>query len=74
MAEKNLVCILQSFRQYITFKKDYDGLLLALLRELVNNAMRFEEILSGSTSGLTYVDVKVADLQAKVLELQAFLY
>ena len=65
---------MQSFRQYITFKKDYDGLLLVLLRELVNNAMRFEEILSGSTSGLTHVDVKVADLQAKVLELQVFLY
>ncbi|XWS16646.1 hypothetical protein CRYUN_Cryun34aG0109000 [Craigia yunnanensis] len=60
----------KSFRQYITFKKDYDGLLLVLLRELVNNAMRFEEILSGSTSGLTYVDVKVADLQAKAEEYE----
>lgn len=60
----------KSFRQYITFKKDYDGLLLVLLRELVNNAMRFEEILSGSTSGITYVDVKVADLQAKAEEYE----
>ncbi|XWS20690.1 hypothetical protein CRYUN_Cryun31cG0124500 [Craigia yunnanensis] len=60
----------KSFRQYITFKKDYDGLLLVLLRELVNNAMRFEEILSGSTSGLTYVDVKVGDLQAKAEEYE----
>ncbi|XP_022720869.1 DNA replication licensing factor MCM2 isoform X2 [Durio zibethinus] len=60
----------KSFRQYITFKKDYDGLLLVLLRELVNNAIRFEEILSGSTSGLTYVDVKVADLQAKAEEYE----
>lgn len=63
---------MQSFRQYITFKKDYHGLLLVLLRELVNNAMRFEEILSGSTSGLSYVDVQVADLQAKVLKLTGF--
>ncbi|XVF86157.1 hypothetical protein PTKIN_Ptkin18bG0017600 [Pterospermum kingtungense] len=60
----------KSFRQYITFKKDYDGLLLVLLRELVNNAMRFEEILSGSTSGITYIDVKVADLQAKAEEYE----
>ncbi|KAK6286569.1 hypothetical protein POUND7_012748 [Theobroma cacao] len=60
----------KSFRQYITFKKDYHGLLLVLLRELVNNAMRFEEILSGSTSGLSYVDVQVADLQAKAEEYE----
>ncbi|KAH1092381.1 hypothetical protein J1N35_019638 [Gossypium stocksii] len=60
----------ESFRQYITFKKDYDGLLLVLLRELVNNAVRFEEILSGSTSGLTHVDVKIADLQAKAEEYE----
>ncbi|XP_012483354.1 DNA replication licensing factor MCM2 [Gossypium raimondii] len=60
----------KSFRQYITFKKDYDGLLLVLLRELVNNAVRFEEILSGSTSGLTHVDVKMADLQAKAEEYE----
>ncbi|XP_021280056.1 DNA replication licensing factor MCM2 [Herrania umbratica] len=60
----------KSFRQYITFKKDYHGLLLVLLRELVNNAMRFEEILSGSTSGLSYVDVQVTDLQAKAEEYE----
>ncbi|XP_039061205.1 DNA replication licensing factor MCM2-like [Hibiscus syriacus] len=60
----------KSFRQYITFKKDYHGLLLALLRELVNNALRFEEILSGSARRLNYVDVKVADLQAKAEEYE----
>ncbi|KAE8658898.1 hypothetical protein F3Y22_tig00116965pilonHSYRG00167 [Hibiscus syriacus] len=60
----------KSFRQYITFKKDYHGLLLALLRELVNNALRFEEILSGSARRLSYVDVKVADLQAKAEEYE----
>ncbi|XP_007050002.2 PREDICTED: DNA replication licensing factor MCM2 [Theobroma cacao] len=60
----------KSFRQYITFKKDYHGLLLVLVRELVNNTMRFEEILSGSTSGLSYVDVQVADLQAKAEEYE----
>ncbi|GMI89841.1 MINICHROMOSOME MAINTENANCE 2 [Hibiscus trionum] len=60
----------KSFRQYITFKKDYHGLLLVLLRELVNNALRFEEILSGSAPRLKYVDVKVADLQAKAEEYE----
>ncbi|KAA3484192.1 DNA replication licensing factor MCM2-like [Gossypium australe] len=60
----------KSFRQYITFKKDYHGLLLVLLRELVNNAMRFEEILSGSTQMLNHVDVKVVDLQAKAEEYE----
>ncbi|KAK8490831.1 hypothetical protein V6N13_093104 [Hibiscus sabdariffa] len=60
----------KSFRQYITFKKDYHGLLLVLLRELVNNALRFEEILSGSAPRLNYVDVKVADLQAKAEEYE----
>ncbi|KAL4313367.1 hypothetical protein GQ457_01G024950 [Hibiscus cannabinus] len=60
----------KSFRQYITFKKDYHGLLLVLLRELVSNALRFEEILSGSAPRLNYVDVKVADLQAKAEEYE----
>ncbi|TYI35920.1 hypothetical protein ES332_A03G109000v1 [Gossypium tomentosum] len=60
----------KSFRQYITFKKDYHGLLLVLLRELVNNAMRFEEILSGSTQMLNYVDIIVVDLQAKAEEYE----
>ncbi|MBA0682031.1 hypothetical protein Goari_023790 [Gossypium aridum] len=60
----------KSFRQYITFKKDYHGLLLVLLRELVNDAMRFEEMLSGSTQMLNYVDVKVVDLQAKAEEYE----
>ncbi|GLT46946.1 hypothetical protein SLA2020_206720 [Shorea laevis] len=60
----------KSFRQYITFKKDYNGLLLMLLGQLVNNAMRLEEIVPGSASGLTYVNVKVADLQAKAEEYE----
>ncbi|KAF5741238.1 DNA replication licensing factor MCM2 [Tripterygium wilfordii] len=55
----------KSFRKYITLKKDYNRLLLNLLRELVKNALHFEEIVSGSVSGLTHIDVKVEDLQAK---------
>lgn len=49
----------------MTFKKDYNELLIYLLRELVKNALHFEEIVSGSTSGLTHIDVKVEDLQSK---------
>lgn len=60
--------LLQSFRKYMTFKKDYNELLLYLLRELVKNALHFEEIVSGSTAGLTHIDVKVEDLQSKVIQ------
>lgn len=57
---------LQSFRKYMTFKKDYNELLLYLLRELVKNALHFEEIVTGSTLGLSHIDVKVEELQSKV--------
>lgn len=52
----------KSFRKYITYKMDYNRMLLNLLQELVNRAVRFEEIISGSTSGLAHIDVKVDDL------------
>ncbi|RDX62476.1 DNA replication licensing factor MCM2, partial [Mucuna pruriens] len=58
----------KSFRKYMTFKKDYNELLLYILGELVKNALHFEEIVTGSTSGLTYVDVKVDDLYNKAQE------
>ena len=50
----------------MTFKKDYNRLLLELLRELVKNALHFEEIVSGSSSRLNHIDVKIVDLQNKV--------
>lgn len=51
----------------MTFKNDYNRLLLELLRELVKNALHFEEIVSGSssTSVLSHIDVKIAELQYK---------
>lgn len=62
----------------MTFKKDYNELLIYLLRELVKNALHFEEIVSGSTSGLTHIDVKVEDLQSKasrdIFELNYFYF
>ena len=54
----------------MTFKKDYNELLLHLLRGLVKDALHFEEIVSGSSSGLTHIDVKVEELQSKVMKLQ----
>ncbi|XP_065853028.1 DNA replication licensing factor MCM2 [Euphorbia lathyris] len=53
----------KSFRKYITYKMDYNRMLLNLLQELVNRALRFEEIISGSSSGLTHINVKVEDLR-----------
>ncbi|PON91754.1 DNA replication licensing factor Mcm [Trema orientale] len=62
----------KSFRKYMTYKKDYNELLLYLLRELVKNALHFEDIVSGSTSGLTHIDVKVEDLQIKAQEHEIY--
>ncbi|GLT72172.1 hypothetical protein SLA2020_441270 [Shorea laevis] len=61
-----------SFRKYMTFKKDYNELLLYLLRELVKNALHFEEIVTGSTLGLDHIDVKVEDLQSKAQEHEIY--
>jgi hypothetical protein len=50
----------------MTYKKDYNELLLLLLRTLVKDALHFEEIVSGSTSRLTHLEVKMEDLKNKV--------
>ena len=58
---------MQSFKRYITYKKDYNSLLLVLLKELVKNALKFEEIITGSNSGLSSsIEVKIEELQTKV--------
>ncbi|KAJ7969369.1 DNA helicase [Quillaja saponaria] len=62
----------KSFRKYMTFKKDYNELLLYLLQDLVKNALHFEEIVSGSTLGLTHIQVKVEDLQSKAQEHEIY--
>lgn len=56
----------KSFKKYMTFKRDFNGIVLHLLRQLVKDALHFEEIVSGSTTGLAHVDVKVEELQSKV--------
>ncbi|GJN13092.1 hypothetical protein PR202_ga31426 [Eleusine coracana subsp. coracana] len=62
----------KNFRKYMTFKKDYNELLLLLLRTLVKEALHFEEIVSGSTSRLTHVEVKVEDLKNKAQEYEIY--
>jgi methyltransferase-like protein len=62
-----LVCLQrQSFKKFITYKKDFNELLLHLLRGLIQDAIRFEELTSRSNVHLTEVVVKVIDLEAKV--------
>lgn len=56
----------------MTFKKDYNELLLYLLRGLVKDALHFEEIVSGSSSGLPHIDVKVEELQSKAQDYEIY--
>ena len=56
----------------MTFKKDYIELLLYLLRGLVKDAVHLEEIVFGLSSRLTHIDVKVEELQSKVMKLELF--
>ena len=56
----------QSFKKYMTYKKDFNELLLHLLRGLVKDAVRFEELMRRSNTPLTQIQVKVEDLETKV--------
>ncbi|KAL7241379.1 hypothetical protein ACSBR2_006902 [Camellia fascicularis] len=60
----------KSFKKYMTFKKDFNELILHLLRGLVKDALHFEEIVSGSASNLTHIDVKVEELQSKAQDYE----
>ncbi|KAF8400104.1 hypothetical protein HHK36_015979 [Tetracentron sinense] len=62
----------KSFKKYMTFKKDYNELLLYLLRGLVKDALHFEEIVSGSTAGITHIEVKVEELQSKAQDYEIY--
>lgn len=57
---------MQRFKNYMTFKKDFNELLLHFLRVLVKEALHFEEIMSGSTARLTHIEVKIEELRNKV--------
>jgi DNA replication licensing factor MCM2 len=62
----------KNFRKYMTYKKDYNELLLLLLRTLVKDSLHFEEILLGSTTRLTHIEVKVDDLKNKAQEYEIY--
>ncbi|GLJ12831.1 hypothetical protein SUGI_0198590 [Cryptomeria japonica] len=62
----------KSFKKYITYKKDYNELLLHLLRGLVKDILRFEELVSGTRTRLSQVEVKVQDLRNKAQEYEIF--
>uniref|UniRef100_J3N8E2 DNA replication licensing factor MCM2 n=1 Tax=Oryza brachyantha TaxID=4533 RepID=J3N8E2_ORYBR len=62
----------KNFRKYMTYKKDYNELLLLLLRTLVKDVLHFEEIVSGPTSRLTHIEVKVDDLKNKAQEYEIY--
>ncbi|KAG2557543.1 hypothetical protein PVAP13_8NG240000 [Panicum virgatum] len=62
----------KNFRKYMTYKKDYNELLLLLLRTLVKDALHFEEIVSGSTLHLTHIEIKVEDLKNKAQEYEIY--
>ncbi|KVH80536.1 Ribosomal protein L2 domain 2, partial [Cynara cardunculus var. scolymus] len=59
---------MQSFKKYMTSKKDFNAIVLHLLNQLVKEALHFEEIVSGSNKDVTHIDVKVEELQSKVLD------
>uniref|UniRef100_A0A0V0IT25 DNA replication licensing factor MCM6 n=1 Tax=Solanum chacoense TaxID=4108 RepID=A0A0V0IT25_SOLCH len=58
----------KSFKKYMTYKKDFNAIILHLLRGLVKDALQFEEIVSGSAANLDHIDVKVEELQSKALD------
>ncbi|KAH9603373.1 hypothetical protein KSS87_020982 [Heliosperma pusillum] len=62
----------KSFKKYMTFKKDYNELLLHLLRGIVKDALHFEEIVSGSISERDHIDVKVEELQHKAQDYEIY--
>jgi len=51
----------------MTYKKDFNAIILHLLRGLVKDALQFEEIVTGSAANLDHIDVKVEELQSKVI-------
>ncbi|CAH9129730.1 unnamed protein product [Cuscuta epithymum] len=58
----------KSFKKYMTFKRDFNAIIMHLLRGLVKDAIHMEEIMSGSGARLSHVDVKLEELQNKALD------
>lgn len=62
----------KSFKKYITYKKDYNELLLHLLRGLVKDVLRLEELMSGTRPRLNQVEIKIEDLRNKAQEYEIY--
>ncbi|KVI04644.1 hypothetical protein Ccrd_017037 [Cynara cardunculus var. scolymus] len=60
----------KSFKKYMTFKKNFNAIVLHLLNQLVKEALNFEEIVFGSNKDVTHIDVKVLDYG--ITDLKAF--
>ncbi|CAM6107217.1 unnamed protein product [Calypogeia fissa] len=58
----------KSFKKYMTFKRDYNEFVLHLLRSLVKDALRIEELVSHRSKRLTRIEIKIDDLEAKARE------
>ncbi|BBN03861.1 DNA replication licensing factor MCM2 [Marchantia polymorpha subsp. ruderalis] len=59
----------KSFKKYITYKLDFNELVLHLLRGLVKDVLRFEELVSRfHTNRSGHVTIKMDDLEAKARE------
>lgn len=56
----------------MTYKRDFNELLLYLLRGLVKDAIRYQEYLSRSRETADYVDVKLEDLEARAREYNIY--
>ncbi|RRT55855.1 hypothetical protein B296_00027311 [Ensete ventricosum] len=62
-----------SYRKYMTFKKDFNELLLHLLRILVKDALHFEEIVSGTTARLMHIEFWLGQAQEyEIYDLKPF--
>ncbi|MCL7047802.1 hypothetical protein MKW94_000201 [Papaver nudicaule] len=66
------IALQQSFRKYMTLKKDHNGILIHILHELVKDALHVEELVNGSTAGLTQIEVKVVELHNKARDYEIY--
>lgn len=67
----------KTFKKYMIYKKDFNELLLHILRNLVKEAILYEECLGTSRSPLSHIDIQIDAFEAKareydILDLQPF--
>ncbi|EPS66794.1 hypothetical protein M569_07979, partial [Genlisea aurea] len=57
----------KSFRKYMIYKKDFNGIVMHLLRGLVKDALHFADVMMPGRRG-PHVEIKVDELQSKALD------